>query len=227
MLDTLKSFFESVKDFLLSHYPGIVFGILFLVVLRILIRLFVTYKEETITLPSGDQKIVIRKTKTFEWLSNIFGFWKKYLPAEFRLFLEKYDTITKENNSEDDDIITPYPRLMLGIYFLIIIVIFFAILRYCFFWIPEAFGGHESRMRVLTEHIDVAGLINGILGLLAAIMIARIVEAENKKNKDKVEKTTQNIQTATDKIEILTGKLSTSVSDIIANFTALKPSIDP
>lgn len=179
--------------------------------------------------PSDPSKKIYVKTKTFKILIRIFAFWRGFLPRSVKSFLDKYDAISEKDIKDQGE--RTYPRLMLSIYALITVISVIVFLRYWFFWDPHFFHhflGEHHPIIVAIEHIDVAGLFNGLLGILAAIMIARIVEDENKKEKEElkakikgiddatkdVQKYTEEIRSSTQNINSLTNKLDENINGV-------------
>jgi hypothetical protein len=176
------------------------------IILLIIYKLVTSYKTD------GD---IPKKSWLFRRATGFFAWWKVLLPDGYREFLNKYDS--------DEPVGKTYPKLMLGAYVLLDTIVALIFLRWIHFMAPNTLGGAHSPFVVVMDHIDVAGLINGALGIIFAVIIARIVEDENKEEKKELKYSTEKIRTATIEIQDVTTKLDKNVDDILNRFTALIP----
>lgn len=155
---------------------------------------------------------------------NILSWWKKYFHPRFQDFLSKYDGTALEEVYAEESINREeaFPRQMLLLYLFIDLVAIFGVARLLYFLDPRLFSFWHP-LEELIKHIDMAGIFNGFLATILAIIIARIVEIEQKNERNELKQVVVNIQTATSNIETLDKQLEKEVNHIITSFTALQP----
>jgi hypothetical protein len=172
---------------------------------------------------SVELKIVERKlrkdkdasydTPIYNSLRNLLSIWRKILPENINKLFENYDTVRPTGG--------PHPRLMLILYLLIDLMILLIVVRYVFYFFHKEFE-HDA-LYVLIEHIDVAGLINGLLGIGLAIIIALVVYDQDKNERSPLIESTIAIKESTANIDDITKNLQDNVKYSLNNLTALKP----
>ena len=221
---------QAVLDFFRTIPGQWVLLCLIVIVVFLLVRwitkYFIFFKNKPYKL--GREKLPFQK-----WVDR-FAFWKNILPEKFRDFLSKYDgtlpeSVYNEYEKKNKKEMEVYPRQMLVIYILIDLVGILVLLRLVFGYDHHMFGSSDNPTYVMVEHIDVAGLINGALATILAIIIARIVESENETKKEELDKNILNIKQATAKIDetnttiqASTENLKVEVEKILASYTALE-----
>lgn len=139
------------------------------------------------------------ETPKYNSAKSFVSFWKRILPYNIKELLNKLDQVKVDGD--------PHPRLMFVLYGIIFLLILLSIAR-AIFYINRYWFTEHSPFYVLIEHIDIAGLFNGLLGVGLAIIIALIVYNDDKKERDNLNAVAKN--------------LDKNVQFILTNYTALR-----
>lgn len=189
-------------------------GLVYLI-LKVMKRVFNVFGTDSY--PLGETKYPNRN------LVKFFAFWKRLFHPHFRNFLSKFDGTAPdevyESEVQAEDV---FPRQMLLMYILIDLIALLGLFRIYYFFDHELFEFYQP-LSHLIEHVDMAGVYNGLLATILAIIIARIADTENKNQKEDLQKRVDRINIATTNIENLDVELRKEVEHIIGSFTALQP----
>ncbi|KAA9346320.1 hypothetical protein [Larkinella humicola] len=137
----------------------------------------------------------------YNFFINIIAFWKKGTPKTIRKILNDLDNVKNDNIS--------HPRVMFALYSIVDLIFFLTTARIIFYFDHHLLHKYDKDpFYTLVEHIDAAGILNGILGVGIACIIALIIYKDDLTEREKLKNVTTDLQ---DKVQYL-----------LTNYTALR-----